>query len=297
MTIFTSITSFLVLILFLIYINPSQQCLLHDMINSTSNGYGKMANMNNETLLDIFQKSRTLLQEIPEGNGILVQLNSTGTNISTLALIVENNSIKNNSTGDSDIFRHYRMYYVTLQHEQIGYRLYFKLMREYFKNQMSTMYQTFSSSMNAIGRFWRPTNPKHDDNSATITETSPMLPVLMKTVDVPSRIEERVFEIVTGNQTFKNNQENNVTEKIMNEPNEKASNSIEMLRLLMKVISAFRGNFVPNKPALVKHGIIITDKNVKITINAEQKVSGDIDVFIGDPSSNDPKRKPQTNQD
>lgn len=295
MTIVASFTGFLVLILLLTNIDPSQQCLLHDMINSTSNGYGKLANINNATLSDIFQKSRTLLQEIPDGNGILVQLNTTGTNISTLALIVENN-FKNHSTGDIDILQHYRMYYVTLQHEQIGYRLYFKLMREYIRNQMSVIYQTLSSSVNSIGRFWRPTNPKHDDNSATITETSLMLPVLMKTVDVPSRIEERVFEIVTGNQTFKSiDQEKNVTEKIMNEPNEKAYGSMEMLRLLMKVISAFRGNFVPNKPALVKHGIIITDKNVKITINAEQKVSGDIDLFIGDPSSNNKKQKPQTN--
>ncbi|OTF80295.1 hypothetical protein BLA29_005999 [Euroglyphus maynei] len=273
----------------------SDECPLHDAISlARSSSTTDHLRLNNVTIARIYQNVSELLKEIGGGRGdsILVHLNQTSTNASTLALIVKNEA-SSTANNKQDMDQQFRMFYVQLADEPAatnGYRLYLKMFIDTFRHQINNVMTTVWSPVTAISKYWRPNynsqqqqqqnNDQHSINNAFKTFT---LPIILRAIDLPSS-EQRIIEIEqfepeqsksVGNNESKVTIEGTIVQQVAK-------------RILMRAISVFKGHLWAQLPKISSSmlrtgnngiGVFITDKGVRINLIGEQKSNGDVELY------------------
>ena len=298
-------------------ITLSNECPLHDAISmarsstETSTTNIDQIHLNNQTISRIYQNVSDLLKKIDDGHSdsLLIHLNQTSTNSSTLALIVKNESEEKTSSKDSNQQQQrFRMYYVRLSEDPAatnGYRLYWKIFRETFRNQINfVMNRVVWSPVQSISKYWRPNSQQQNVDQQQQFKLPFTLPIIVHAIDLPESFEPKIIEIEEFDEsTSTNSSSANITDKgDTNQSSVSGGNGgtqiIQQIakKIFFRAITAFKGHLWAQLPSQINSspslrnigngndgiGVFITDKGVRINLIGEQKPDGNIDWFVVD---------------
>ncbi|UXI18622.1 hypothetical protein NH340_JMT04565 [Sarcoptes scabiei] len=256
---------------------------IHDVMRSMpKNSQPIDLHIDNRTMVEIFNDTDSLLRRLGGGDSVLVQLNDTLSNQSALALIVRTANFGN------DLLRQYQMFYVNLIEDQISsYRYYWKLMADFVRKNVNSVWNTMWSPVNRIQNYFRFAPQSSNKPSSLEHEFFIAMPYMLRSMNLPLEIEEQLFQLdsTKSNTTQPTLINNSIAENstVYNSTESKAPNdqSLQQLvrRLVMKVLGAFNGYIKPSRADLVSKGIFITDQGIRITIIGEQMRSGRIESY------------------
>ncbi|UXI18623.1 hypothetical protein NH340_JMT04566 [Sarcoptes scabiei] len=253
----------------------SQQCAIHDMLKTMPQTSNIDIQVDNQTMLQIFHSTSSLIQELEGGDSVLIQLLNPTDNRSSLALIVKNFM---GETGD--LLNQYQMYYVNLLEDHTtGYRLYWNIVREFFRNNLNMVFNQMRNHINIVRQMVRP-NPNNSIPylDSTINKLLAM-PGLIRAMYLSKDIEERVIELSIN---YVPNESNRIDSSDTNRTDSSNFNQNFVKnnrRLIMKIIAVFNGKFFSNRSSLAKNGLIVMDKGIRIEFLGQQLNYGTIDLF------------------